>query len=249
MRTSKTISGLFVLIALFAVNGLVTVVSAQKKEKCAAVADQIYFVDSGQSVAEVYPGSNGGNGYQLNILGTGADNFEVVQESYMTSLYLIPNYTSSTSAKWGMTFAANAGRMISTVRLRNKCTGKTGEYKLTARVKLLDQEPGKCTALANQIYFVDSGQTVTEVRPGSNGGNGYQLNILGTGVDNFEVVQARYMTSLGAIPNYTNSTSAKWGMTFAANMGHTISGIKMRNKCTGEVREHKLLTSIKLLDQ
>lgn len=247
MKTAKIISGLFILMTLIVISGLAAKVSAQGK--CTAVANQVYFVDSGRSVTEVYPGSNGGNGYQLNILGTGVDNFEVVQERFMTSLYLIPNYTNSTQAKWGMTFAPNMGRTIAAVRLKNKCTGETVEYKLVTKVKLLNQEAGKCTAVANQIYFVDSGQSVTEVHPGSNGGNGYQLNILGTGVDNFEVVQERYMTSLYLIPNYTNSTSAKWGMTFAANMGRTISSVKMRNKCTGEVKEYRLTTSVKLLDQ
>lgn len=249
MKRAKIISGLFVLVALTAINGLVANISAQERNKCAANATQIYFVDSGRSVTEVSPGSNGGNGYQLNILGTGVDNFDVVQESFMTSLYLIPNYTNATSAKWGMTFAANTGRTIAAVRLKNKCTGKTDEYKLTAKVKLLNQEPGKCTALANQIYFVDSGRSVTEVHPGSNGGNGYQLNILGTGVDNFEVVQTKYMTSLYVIPNYTNAASAKWGMTFAAKIGQIISSVKMKNKCTGEVKEFRLTTSVKLLDQ
>lgn len=249
MNRAKIISGLFVLVALIAINGFFTNISAQERNKCTANSTQIYFVDSGRSVTEVYPGSNGGNGYQLNILGTGVDNFEVVQESFMTSLYLIPNYTNSTQAKWGMTFAANMGRTIAAIKLKNKCTGKTEEYKLTAKVKLLNQEPGKCTAVANQIYFVDSGQSVTEIRPGSNGGNGYQLNILGTGVDNFEVVQTRYMTSVYVIPNYTNPTSAKWGMTFAANMGRTISGVRLKNKCTGEVKEYRLVKSVKLLDQ
>ena len=58
------------------------------------------------------------------------------------------------------------------------------------------QETGKCTAIAKSVYFVDSGKVIVVVHPGSNGGNGYQLNILGKGVDNFEVVKERFMTSL-----------------------------------------------------
>ncbi|GEM_PF-2468274 len=139
MKTSKIISGLFILITLVLINGLVNSASAQERCNCTATANQIYFVDSGQSVTEVHPGSNGGNGYQLNILGPGADNFEVIQERYMTFLSVIPNYTNSTAAKWAMYFAPNMGRMITSVKLKNKCTGEVRVYRLTTKVRLLDQ--------------------------------------------------------------------------------------------------------------
>ncbi|HRH44668.1 MAG TPA: hypothetical protein PKY82_23730 [Pyrinomonadaceae bacterium] len=114
--------------------------------------------------------------------------------------------------------------------------------------KVEKQKDRRCTAVANQIYFVDSGQTVTEVHPGSNGGNGYQLNILGTNVDQFEVIRLRYMSAVNVIPNYTNAASAKWGMTFFGNMGRTIATVRMKNKCTGETEDYKLITSVKLLN-
>jgi hypothetical protein len=133
------ITGLSLLIILMAISSRLNQVSAQEHEKCKPNANQIYFVDSGQSVTELHPGSNGGNGYQLNILGTGVDNFEVVQERYMTSVNVIPSYTSPTSAKWQIFFAANMGRIITGIRLKNKCTGEINLYRLTTRVRLLDQ--------------------------------------------------------------------------------------------------------------
>lgn len=88
----------FVFAYLF-ITGLISNASAQKVEKiqgrCKATADQIYFVASGQMVIDVFPGSNGGNGFQLNIIGAGADNFEVVQEAYMKTLNVIPGYTNA----------------------------------------------------------------------------------------------------------------------------------------------------------
>ncbi len=117
--------------------------SAQKIEnkpgRCRATADQIYFVASGQMVIDVFPGSNGGNGFQLNILGAGADNFEVVQEAYMTSLSVIPGYTNSTAAKWSLFFNAGMERIICSIKMKNKCTGETLTYPLTVGVKLLNQ--------------------------------------------------------------------------------------------------------------
>lgn len=143
MKTSKISLGLFILITLFAINSLVTDVSAQKIPKgtprCTASASQIYFVDSGQSVTEVHPGSNGGNGYQLNILGSNVDKFEVIKPRYMTALNIIPGYTNATSAKWGLEFAANMGRMITSIKMKNNCSGETSEFRLTTKVKLLDQ--------------------------------------------------------------------------------------------------------------
>lgn len=142
MKTSKIITGLFFLMTLIAFN-----VSAQKQgdkvpkpPPCTTNATQIYFVDSGQSVKEVRPGSNGGNGYQLNILGTDVDKFELIQEKYMTSVSIIPNYTNSTAAKWSVFFAPNMGREISSVRMRSNCNkGQIKEYKLTESVTLLDK--------------------------------------------------------------------------------------------------------------
>jgi hypothetical protein len=132
-----------VLFASLFMAGFVSNASAQKIEKipgrCKAVADQIYFVASGQMVIDVFPGSNGGNGFQLNILGAGADNFEVVQEVYMTSLSVIPGYTNSTAAKWSLFFNAGMERIICSIKMKNKCTGETLTYPLTVGVKLLNQ--------------------------------------------------------------------------------------------------------------
>lgn len=114
-------------------------VSAQKTPGCRAKADQVYFVASGQMVIDVSPGENGGNGYQLNILGPGANNFEVVQEAYMTTLNVIPGYTNSTAAKWQVFFAAGMERVICSVKMKNKCTGETLSFPLTAGVRLLNR--------------------------------------------------------------------------------------------------------------
>ena len=111
----------------------------KQQGRCKAIADQIYFVASGQMVIDVSPGSNGGNGYQLNILGAGADNFEVVQEAYMTTLNVIPGYTNSTAAKWQIFFAAGMERVICSIKMKNKCTGETLTYPLTVGVRLLNQ--------------------------------------------------------------------------------------------------------------
>jgi hypothetical protein len=132
----------FVLISFF-MAGFIHNAAAQKIEKipgrCRAQADQIYFVASGQMVIDVFPGSNGGNGFQLNIQGAGADNFEVVQEPYMTSLSVIPGYTNSTGAKWSLFFNAGFERIICSIKMKNKCTGETLTYPLTVGVKLLNQ--------------------------------------------------------------------------------------------------------------
>ena len=128
-----------VFVCLF-IAGFICNASAQKEKvvRCKATADQIYFVASGQMVIDVSPGSNGGNGYQLNILGAGADNFEVVQEAYMTTLNVIPGYTNSTQAKWQVFFAAGMERVICSVKMKNKCTGETLTYPLTVGVRLLN---------------------------------------------------------------------------------------------------------------
>ncbi len=140
MKTSKIIFGIMTLVAVFAIYGSVNTVPAQEKLKvCKPAADQTYFVDSGQSVTEVHPGSNGGNGYQLNIIGTDVDKFQLVQESYMTTISLIS--ASNTQAKWQVFFAPNMGRTVSVVRMKAPdCTGRViKDYRLTGSVRLLDQ--------------------------------------------------------------------------------------------------------------
>jgi hypothetical protein len=131
------------LIAVTAICGLVTNATAQrqqlepKKDKCQAPsASHVYFVDSGQGVTVVHPGPNGGNGYQINIMGNGVDNFEVEKMPFMTSLNPIPNYTNATSAKWGLEFAPNNAQYIRAIRMKNKCTGETKAYKLDATIQL-----------------------------------------------------------------------------------------------------------------
>ena len=119
----------------------------------------------------------------------------------------------------------------------------------TASGAQIPKQQGRCKAVADQLYFVASGQMVIDVHPGSNGGNGYQLNIIGAGADNFEVVQEAYMTSLTVIPGYTNATAAKWQVFFAANMERIICSIKMKNKCTGEILSFPLTVGVKLTNQ
>src|SRR5687768_1296457 len=114
------------------------------------------------------------------------------------------------------------------------------------------QEPIKtCKPVASDIYYVDSGTVITEVHPGSNGGNGYQLNILGTAVDKLQVVKEPYMTSVSPISNYTGPTAAKWAIFFEPKMGRTLSSVRLSApECTGRlVREHRLSSSVKLLDE
>ncbi|MEQ1676954.1 MAG: hypothetical protein ABL876_09650 [Chitinophagaceae bacterium] len=129
----------FLVILLLAITAATHAQVPRKEGRCKATADQIYFVASGQMVIDVSPGSNGGNGYQLNILGVGADNFEVVQEPYMTTLNVIPGYTNATAAKWQVFFAAGMERVICSIKMKNKCTGETLTYPLTVGVRLLNQ--------------------------------------------------------------------------------------------------------------
>lgn len=135
MKSLKTIVGLFILMTLIAIN-----VSAQYGTPlpvCRPVANQIYYVDSGKQVNEVYPGNNGGNGYQINILGNGVDKFQVVKELYMTSVSLIS--ATATQAKWQVFFASGSGQNISTVRMRSECTGRViREYGLVESIRLFD---------------------------------------------------------------------------------------------------------------
>ena len=143
MRTSRLTSAVMTLFAFVAMNSFVVNVSAQKPiplpKRCTATADQIYFVDSGQSVKEVHPGSNGGNGYQLNILGSKVDKFTLMKEPYMTSVSLV--FANDTQAKWQIYFEPNMGRTIASVRMAAyECTGRAvHEHRLTESVQLLDQ--------------------------------------------------------------------------------------------------------------
>ncbi|MBX7173473.1 MAG: hypothetical protein K1X72_21065 [Pyrinomonadaceae bacterium] len=144
MKTSKIFMGLVVLIILFAINNVPAQKEGDKVPKipprCTSTVSQIYFVASGQSVTEVHPGLNDGNGYQLNILGTNVDKFEVIKEKYMDSVSIIPNYTNETAAKWSITFLPKMGRKISTIRMKSKCgTGEIKVYQLTESITLLDQ--------------------------------------------------------------------------------------------------------------
>ncbi len=75
MKTSKIMMGVFILITLIGINRLVVTAQEEREGKegkrhiqCAADTKNIYFVDSGTVVSSMHPGSNGGNGYQLNIL-------------------------------------------------------------------------------------------------------------------------------------------------------------------------------------
>ena len=138
MNRSRIMTGLFILMTMIAIN-----VSAQEPlpKRCKAVANEVYFVDSGKMVTELHPGSNGGNGYQLNILGENVDKFQVIKEPYMTAVYLVPNYTNATSAKWQIFFAYKQAQVISKVRMSAPdCTGRlVREYPLTQSVTLLNQ--------------------------------------------------------------------------------------------------------------
>ena len=145
MKTSKLTSAVVTLIAFLAINSFVVNVPAQQTlptplpKRCKATADQIYFVDSGRSVTEVHPGSNGGNGYQLNILGSKVDKFTLMKEPYMTSVSLV--FANDTQAKWQIFFEPNMGRTIASVRMAAyECTGRAvHEHRLTESVQLLDQ--------------------------------------------------------------------------------------------------------------
>ena len=143
MRTSKLASAVVTLIAFVAINSFVGNVSAQLPQplpkRCKATADQIYYVDSGRSVTEVHPGSNGGNGYQLNILGSKVDKFTLIKEKHMTSVSLV--FANDTQAKWQIFFEPNMGRTIASVRMAAyECTGRAvHEHRLIESVQLLDQ--------------------------------------------------------------------------------------------------------------
>jgi hypothetical protein len=119
-------------------NFVVKAPAQQRIPKCKATADQIYFVDNGQSIKELHPGSDGGYGYQLNILGSGVDKFTVVAEPYMKTVSLV--YKNDTQAKWQIYFQPKMARTISSVQMRSDCTGKAVlEYPLTENVELANQ--------------------------------------------------------------------------------------------------------------
>ena len=141
MKTSKLITACITLIAFLATHSFAVEVSAQLPQplpKCRAVADQIYYVDNGKSVTDLHPGSDGGYGYQLNILGRGADKFGLVKEPHMKSVSLV--FANSTQAKWQIYFEPNMARVLSSVKMRTECTGRAvDEYQLVESVKLHDQ--------------------------------------------------------------------------------------------------------------
>lgn len=143
MKTSKLITAGLTLIALLAINRFVVEVTAQQTlpkpiPKCRAVADQIYYVDNGQSVTDLHPGKDGGYGYQLNILGKGTDKFAVVKEPYMKTVSLV--FATDSQSKWQIYFEPNMARTLSSVSMRSECTGRAvSEYPLVGSFKLHDQ--------------------------------------------------------------------------------------------------------------
>ena len=138
--TSRNILAAVTLITFLATNSGLSNVSAQQRIPiCKPGVEQIYYVDSGQSVTEVHPGSNGGNGYQLNILGRQVDKYTLLKEPYMSSVSLVS--ANGGQAKWQVFFNPNMGRLLSSVRMiAGECTGRiVQEYPLTENVRLLDQ--------------------------------------------------------------------------------------------------------------
>ncbi len=137
MKTSNITLGLFILITFFAINNLVINVSAQERGKCTATVTNINFVfvdpgsTSGRAVAVVYPFRKG---YYLNILGPGANYFDVTQTKYMA--FLSVKSASSTTALWQVEFAENMGQVIASLKMTSKCTGETKLYKLDSNVRL-----------------------------------------------------------------------------------------------------------------
>lgn len=139
IHLSKISTRSLLVILLLVLNVTAHAQIPKKQGRCNATADQIYFVASGQMVIDVYPGNPVGSGYQLNILGNGADNFEVIKEAHLASVYVIPGYTGPTAAKWQIEFAPNMERVICSVKMKNKCTGETLTYPLTVGVRLFNQ--------------------------------------------------------------------------------------------------------------
>ena len=141
MKTQRIISAAITLVAFLAVHSFVVEVTAQLPQpipKCRAVADQIYYVDNGKSVTDLHPGSDGGYGYQLNILGRGVDKFALVKEPHMKTVSLV--FANASQAKWQIYFEPNMARVLSSVSMRSECTGRAvSEYPLVESVKLHDQ--------------------------------------------------------------------------------------------------------------
>ena len=143
MKTSKLITAGLALIAFLAIDSFVVEAPAQQTlpapiPKCRAVADQIYYVDNGKSVTDLHPGSDGGYGYQLNILGRGVDKYAVVKEPYMKTVSLV--FANSSQAKWQIYFEPNMARVLSSVSMRSECTGRAvSEYPLVGSFNLHDQ--------------------------------------------------------------------------------------------------------------
>lgn len=129
----------FFLISVFSTGIYNTAICQVPKQqpRCTASATQIYFVEDGQMRMDVYPSAP--RGYQLNILGTGVDNFEVVLESHFSTVSVIPSYTNATSAKWQINFAPNKEQVLCSINLKNKCTGQTLTLPLTVGVRLFNQ--------------------------------------------------------------------------------------------------------------
>lgn len=128
------------LLVCILLTGIYSSVLAQipkQQGRCSATTTQIYFVEDGKQVIDVYPSAPGG--YQLNILGTGVDNFEVVLEPHISSVSVIPSYTGPTAAKWQINFAPKMERVLCSVKMKNKCTGQTLTYPLTIGVRLFNR--------------------------------------------------------------------------------------------------------------
>ena len=138
MRKISVISFAILLMFIFAGQSLAQrTPPVGQLPKCKAQADQIYFVASGQMVSDVHPG---GNGYQLNIIGAGANKFTLVKDDFMTSVSLIAGYTNDSQAKWQVYFNPNMGREITSVRMMSECTGRAvNAHGLTVNVVLRDQ--------------------------------------------------------------------------------------------------------------
>jgi hypothetical protein len=112
------------------------------------------------------------------------------------------------------------------------------------------QEVGKCQEAPSfsDAVFTGSGRPVSVVRPGHNGSpNGYELTIRASRADKFEVLQMPYISVLNLLS--ANTTSAKWQLEFATNMGQKIRAVRLKNLCNGEIKDFRLYQTVQLLDQ
>jgi hypothetical protein len=140
MKKTQIILCLFYLITWFALSSLVINVQAQKRSKCTATVNNIYFVfadpglTTGPAVTQVYPGRVG---YYLYVRGTDANYFEVIKQKYMAVLSL--ESSTPTEAKWQVEFSPNMAQVISGINLTSKCTAETKLYKLDSKVSLSNQ--------------------------------------------------------------------------------------------------------------